>query len=69
MDLVNPASLHFSRAWGRRGGEQPLGTGNITKIHAEKINKHGHIQELTLSIKRKKQKKVNTYIEELPFPP
>ena len=24
MDLANPASLHFSRAWGGRGGEHDL---------------------------------------------
>jgi len=36
MDLVSPASLHFSRAWGWMGAENSLGMGNRTRIKAEK---------------------------------
>ena len=39
MDLVSPASLHFSRAWEGKvvnSHEQSLGMGNRIRINAEK---------------------------------
>ena len=55
--LGQPCILTLLQGLGGRGGEQSLGMGNRTRINAEKINKHGHVQELALSIKRKKGRK------------
>ena len=63
MDLVNPASLHFSRAW--EGGvvnshEQSLGMGNKTRIKAEKQSvKNVFSQELALIIRKEKGEEGN----------
>ena len=56
MDLVSPVSLHFSRAWEGGVVSSHLEWAR-TRINVEKINKHGHHQELALSIKRKKGRK------------
>ena len=56
MDLVSLVSLHFSRAWEGGVVSSHLEWAR-TRINVEKINKHGHHQELALSIKRKKGRK------------
>ena len=64
MDLVSPASSHFSRAW--EGGvvnsrEQSLGMGNKTRLMAakKKIIKSVSCQELALIIRKKKGEEVS----------
>ena len=55
MDLVSPASLHFSRACEQMGAEKSLGMGNRTRIKAKKIPVKSVIQkELALIIKKER---------------